>query len=86
MSSTLTTLWDQVGYLYLVVSTMTVSTRCFAGFSFSDKLPTTHEEVADNLYEFLQQWFQLFPEYQVVFLAPTRTQGVTLSVYQSSSF
>ena len=28
-------------------------------------MPTTHEEVADNLYEFLQQWFQLFPEYQV---------------------
>jgi len=35
-----------------------------AGFSFSDKMPTTHEEVADILYEFLQQWFQLFPEYQ----------------------
>ena len=37
----------------------------FLGFSFSDKMPTSHEEVADNLYEFLQQWFQLFPEYQV---------------------
>ena len=51
---------------YLVLN-MIVSTQCFAGFSFSDKLPTTHDEVADNLYEFLQQWFQLFPEYQVWF-------------------
>ena len=37
----------------------------YAGFSFSDKLPTTNDDVTDNLYEFLQQWFQLFPEYQV---------------------
>ena len=36
-----------------------------AGFSYSDKLPSTEEEVADNLYEFLLQWFKLFPSYQV---------------------
>jgi len=35
-----------------------------AGFSFSDVLPTSHEEVTDNLYEFLQQWFTLFSSYQ----------------------
>jgi len=35
-----------------------------AGFSFSDKLPTTNDDVTNNLYEFLQQWFKLFPEYQ----------------------
>jgi len=35
-----------------------------AGFSYSDKLPTTQDEVTDKLYEFLQQWFQLFPMYQ----------------------
>lgn len=34
------------------------------GYSFSDKLPTTNKEVTDNLYEFLQQWYKLFPEYQ----------------------
>ena len=37
----------------------------FLGFSFSDKLPTTNDDVTNNLYEFLQQWFKLFPEYQV---------------------
>lgn len=37
-----------------------------AGFSFSDKLPTTEEEVANDLYEFLIQWFTLFPMYQVL--------------------
>merc|ERR1712123_288118 len=35
-----------------------------AGFSFSDALPTTQEAVTDNLYEFLQQWYTLFPTYQ----------------------
>jgi len=35
-----------------------------AGYSFSDKLPTTNDDVTDNLYEFLQQWYKLFPEYQ----------------------
>jgi len=35
-----------------------------AGYSFSDKLPTTNDDVTDNLYECLQQWFKLFPEYQ----------------------
>jgi len=35
-----------------------------AGFSFSDVLPTTQAAVSDNLYELLQQWFTLFPEYQ----------------------
>ena len=28
-------------------------------------MPTTQKEVTDNLYEFLQQWFTLFPQYQV---------------------
>ena len=36
----------------------------FLGFSFSDALPTTQEMVTDNLYEFLQQWYTLFPAYQ----------------------
>jgi carboxypeptidase C (cathepsin A) len=36
-----------------------------AGFSYSDKLPSTEEEVENDLYEFLIQWFQLFPQYQV---------------------
>ena len=44
-------------------------------------MPTTHEEVADNLYEFLQQWFQLFPEYQVSF---EQTANYTLYVYLST--
>jgi len=35
-----------------------------AGFSFSDAMPTTQEAVTDNLYEFLQQWYTLFPQYQ----------------------
>jgi len=35
-----------------------------AGFSYSNKMPTTQDEVTDNLYEFLQQWYTLFPEYQ----------------------
>ena len=35
-----------------------------AGFSYSDKLPTTEEEIANNLYQFLIQWFTLFPQYQ----------------------
>ena len=34
------------------------------GFSFSDYLPTTQKDVTDNLYEFLQQWYTLFPSYQ----------------------
>ena len=37
-----------------------------AGFSYSDKLPSTEEEVENDLYEFLIQWFQLFPQYQVM--------------------
>jgi len=36
-----------------------------AGFSFGDVMPTTQEAVDDNLYELLQQWFTLFPEYQM---------------------
>ena len=39
-----------------------------AGYSFSNKLPTTNNDVTDNLYEFLQQWYKLFPEYQAIFL------------------
>merc|ERR1711970_610147 len=35
-----------------------------AGFSFSDSMPTTQEAVTDNLYECLQQWYTLFPQYQ----------------------
>merc|ERR1712156_1037704 len=35
-----------------------------AGSSYSDKLPSTEEEVENDLYEFLIQWFQLFPQYQ----------------------
>jgi len=35
-----------------------------AGFSYSNKMPTTQDEVTDNLYEMLQQWFTLFPQYQ----------------------
>ena len=35
------------------------------GFSFGDVMPTTQEAVDDNLYELLQQWFTLFPEYQM---------------------
>ena len=27
-------------------------------------MPTTQEAVTDNLYEFLQQWYTLFPQYQ----------------------
>ena len=29
-------------------------------------LPTTNDDVTDNLYEFLQQWYKLFPEYQLI--------------------
>jgi len=35
-----------------------------AGFSFGDVMPSTQEACTDNLYELLQQWFNLFPEYQ----------------------
>lgn len=35
-----------------------------AGFSYSNKYPSTEEEVADDLYEFLIQWFTLFPQFQ----------------------
>jgi len=35
-----------------------------AGFSFSDKMPTTQQEITENLYEFMQQWLTLFPMYQ----------------------
>ena len=35
-----------------------------AGFSYSDRLPSTEEEVENNLYEFLVQWFTLFPQFQ----------------------
>merc|ERR1711970_307640 len=30
-----------------------------AGFSYSNVMPQTQKDVADNLYEFLQQWFTL---------------------------
>ncbi len=36
-----------------------------AGYSYSNQLPETQEDVGRNLYEFLIQWFTLFPEYQV---------------------
>jgi len=36
-----------------------------AGFSFGDVMPTSQQAVDDNLYELLQQWFTLFPEYQM---------------------
>jgi len=35
-----------------------------AGYSFSDKLPETQDDVSQNLYNMLQQWFKLFPMYQ----------------------
>jgi len=35
-----------------------------AGFSFSNKMPEMNDDVTNNLYEFLQQWYQLFPQYQ----------------------
>merc|ERR1712002_871351 len=35
-----------------------------AGFSFSNKLPETQDEVSQNLYNLLQQWYALFPMYQ----------------------
>jgi len=35
-----------------------------AGFSYSRKLPQTQDDVSENLYNFLQQWFKLFPMYQ----------------------
>merc|ERR1711872_613654 len=34
-----------------------------AGFSFGDVMPTSQKAVDDNLFELLQQWFTLFPEY-----------------------
>jgi hypothetical protein len=38
----------------------------FAGFSFADYegLPATQEKAGDDLYEFMIQFFTLFPEYQ----------------------
>jgi len=35
-----------------------------AGFSYSNVMPQSQKDVADNLYEFLQQWFTLFPKFQ----------------------
>jgi len=35
-----------------------------AGFSYSDKLPRSQDDVSQNLYNLLQQWFTLFPMYQ----------------------
>ena len=36
------------------------------GFSFCDPegLPTTQDEVGTKLYDFLIQWYTLFPEFQ----------------------
>ena len=28
-------------------------------------MPEVNDDVTNNLYEFLQQWYQLFPKYQV---------------------
>ena len=28
-------------------------------------MPEVNDDVTNNLYEFLQQWYQLFPQYQV---------------------
>ena len=28
-------------------------------------MPEMNDDVTNNLYEFLQQWYQLFPKYQV---------------------
>ena len=28
-------------------------------------MPEMNDDVTNNLYEFLQQWYQLFPQYQV---------------------
>merc|ERR1719187_33879 len=35
-----------------------------AGYSHSNRLPQTQKEVTDTLYEFLEQWFTLFPMYK----------------------
>merc|ERR1711915_335722 len=35
-----------------------------AGFSYSRKMPETQDEVSQNLYNMLQQWYKLFPMYQ----------------------
>ena len=37
-----------------------------AGYSYtsSDNLPTGQESIGEDLYEFLIQWFKLFPQYQ----------------------
>ena len=42
------------------------STGYSLGFSYSTEegLPSSQEEVARDLYEFLIQWFTMFPEYQ----------------------
>ena len=34
------------------------------GYSYSNKLAETQDEIGKHLYEFLMQWFTLFPEYQ----------------------
>ena len=57
--STLTTLLE----LVRTQCTLSVSSS-HPGFSFSDKMPETQMEVTNNLYEFLQQWYTLFPMYQ----------------------
>ena len=41
------------------------TTKFLSGFSFSNKMPEFNDDVTNNLYEFLQQWYQLFPKYQV---------------------
>ena len=40
--------------------------KLVSGFSFSNKLPQVNDDVTNNLYELLQQWYQLFPQYQVL--------------------
>lgn len=46
------------------VNIMYVDNPFGTGYSFGDKLLTTMDDITENLYDFLQQWYTMFPEYQ----------------------
>ena len=67
---------------------LSLLSQLFSGFSFSDKMPETQMEVTNNLYEFLQQWYTLFPMYQASVIQPNNKYLVYSSqlITQSNPF
>jgi len=63
--------------------------QLITGFSHTNgKLVTTQEEMADDLYEMLRQWFLLFPDYlpNDFFIFGESYAGIFISVLSSMSY